>query len=231
MKSSTKFIKLIILCQVLLGRYFNLGQSKLRCFFIKLYCICFSLTISTLLYFRVDSIYTFVTFVYIEYMCIVVIALFNTDDYFFNFYNSIRINDRIIGFKKISLFTKYLSAIIITTAILRLFLTVMRYLSTPNDYFDTLVSMVLMLVCIDLSHIFVVIIFSILHVRIKILRSFLEKNDIPIIIIGRNEVDISIKNIRKSLYYYDNLLDNMELVDHQVQYQVMFFLPIFFCFN
>ncbi|XP_063897019.1 uncharacterized protein LOC135118571 [Helicoverpa armigera] len=57
--------------------------------------------------------------------------------------------------------------------------------------------------------------------RMQCLRLFLERNHVPINIVGRNEIALSIKNVRKSLFYYNNLLDEFTTVDKHLQYLLM----------
>ncbi|KAF9405951.1 hypothetical protein HW555_013502 [Spodoptera exigua] len=63
-----------------------------------------------------------------------------------------------------------------------------------------------------------ILVLSLLHNRMKNLRVALELNSVPINITGRNEVEVCVKNIRKSLRYYNHLLNIFERLDKQLHY-------------
>ncbi|KAH9643968.1 hypothetical protein HF086_004229 [Spodoptera exigua] len=70
----------------------------------------------------------------------------------------------------------------------------------------------------DLNFSINILVLSLLHNRMKNLRVALELNSVPINITGRNEVEVCVKNIRKSLRYYNHLLNIFERLDKQLHY-------------
>lgn len=74
-----------------------------------------------------------------------------------------------------------------------------------------------MVLALDLSQIKFMIMFFIMHSRMKQLRIFLESDNVSINFTGRNEVACSIRRIRKTLHNYDNLLDIMRCHGNKLQ--------------
>lgn len=219
--TSASPLRVILLIRLLFGSYINVSKSKLVRCLIRLYCICICLVISTLYIFSHfgHNISHSHHFVYMEYICNFIIYFIFADEHFFKYCSAIKISDKIIGFKNISLFTNYMYLIIFVAILTRLSIAIIRTtfdVSIVESYSNNFV-----LFSLDLNHITIIIIFSILHSRVKLLRKFLERNVIPVYITRKNEVMINIKRVRKSLYNYNNLLDHMEFIDTQMQYLVI----------
>lgn len=75
-------------------------------------------------------------------------------------------------------------------------------------------------IALDLNFSIHVLVFLLLHNRMKRLRIYLESNSVPVNITGRDEVEICVKNIRQSLNYYSSLLNIFGRMDKQLQFLV-----------
>ncbi|XP_075984936.1 uncharacterized protein LOC142982359 [Anticarsia gemmatalis] len=76
------------------------------------------------------------------------------------------------------------------------------------------------LLAINFNNIVVLIMFSFLQSRLKLLRTVLERNVVPVNSVGSSNVGGNIKTTRKCLYNYDRLLDNILIVDKELQYPI-----------
>ncbi|XP_062525264.1 uncharacterized protein LOC134199108 [Bombyx mori] len=63
-------------------------------------------------------------------------------------------------------------------------------------------------------------VFGLLNNRMNLLRKSLEAMTVPINIIGKNEVAPKVRLVRNAFRYYSNLLDNLDSVNHCVQYSL-----------
>ncbi|XP_022815752.1 uncharacterized protein LOC111349023 [Spodoptera litura] len=53
--------------------------------------------------------------------------------------------------------------------------------------------------------------------RLKTLKILLQSNSVSVNITGRNDIDMTIRNVKKSLHYYNGLLDSLMVADIQLQ--------------
>ncbi|PZC70768.1 hypothetical protein B5X24_HaOG200954 [Helicoverpa armigera] len=215
------FYKVLILLQVLLGRYFSLSKSKLTRFFTKLYCVFMYIH---MIYKWNDVVlvshkFVLPPFIMSEYTGYFVISIILSEDYFFNFCDNLLTNDRVMGFKNIPHVPPNVIGFMLITVISRVAFVLTRHftVSLPSVH---LIYVTVLLISLDLSHIYTCVIFCMIQLRMKVLRCFLENIHIPINIVSGNEVEMSIKNVRKSLYYYNNLLDSMAAIDKHTQCMV-----------
>lgn len=215
--------KIITFLHIVLGCYCNIHVSRPIRFFLRLYCIFFCTALLFLLYlngflFRIPK-----NFLIVIYVLMVVFHLFNGDKYILLFFRNIKIRDKIIGFKNVSLITRYVYLLVFLNAILRTFVTIYQNtysFNNPNMYgFNTIC---FLFISMDLSQSKVVIVFSIIHCRIKLLRKFLESSFVSIYVTERSVLDMNIRNLRKVLHYYDSLMDIMRSIDRPLQFVVIY---------
>ncbi|PZC80218.1 hypothetical protein B5X24_HaOG200964 [Helicoverpa armigera] len=208
--------KSYIFMRLLLGVYVKISESKLICVFIRFYCIC--------IFFVFASIFTYnpenysVLFEAAEYVFLVIYH-FICENNSFVFIDVIKINDRVMGFKETPLVNKYLSFYMVLNSVLRYTTGQLRYtyhFVSWNEH----ISLGIALISVDISMWGSIAILTMIHDRIKILRKFIQSNKVSVNITGRDEVFISLRNIKKSLHYYDKLLDSLDLVNNQLQFQV-----------
>ncbi|CAH0596197.1 unnamed protein product [Chrysodeixis includens] len=214
------FLKYISFLGLLLGCYKNISQSKLVSRLLKLYCISLSL-VSIIVYNNYAVITKEMVFhccSSVEFVINIIIHIIYGDEPFLNFCGAIGTFDRIMGFKKTKLFANYVYFMAFITIFLRLGIHVSRFFISDRTY--TLCIETFVALSTDLSQIKTFIIFAMMHTRILLLKRYIQFNTLPLSIIGTNDVADSIKNIRKGLYYYNNILDNMQHVDMRLQVTV-----------
>ncbi|PZC80540.1 hypothetical protein B5X24_HaOG200945 [Helicoverpa armigera] len=208
----------------------NITESKTICYFMKLYCICFSAVVIANFYFievHEKNIYSLIFVSIVEYALISSLSLIYGFNLFLNFFTAIKTNDRIIGFERMSLITRYSYLIIFVNSVMRYVITV----SFGSTYIHSLLEhffVFLAAIALDLYYVTIIILFALIQNRMKCLRLFLASNSVPICITARNNVANSIRNVRKSLVYYNNLLDYLEGLGQQLQYMVHFLFIYFF---
>ncbi|PZC70764.1 hypothetical protein B5X24_HaOG200948 [Helicoverpa armigera] len=214
-------IQIIALLRLLLGNYINLGHSKLTRFLTKLYCVCVCSSIVSMYILSLSerALFPVYSFIIIDYTCAVILSIIFGYDRYPAFLAANMTNDRIIGFKINLSLTNYAILSIYGSAFLRICLIIAHFLSHPSSIL-AFCSITCAIAATDVNYIAVIIIFTMLHRRMKNLRTFLETNSIPINITGQDEIAISITNVRKSLLYYNNLLDNFQSLDELLQYAV-----------
>lgn len=230
---STFFLKYITFMRLLLGCYRVDNESKLHRFCLKLYCFCISSVFITLYVYYISHAYisfnyNFYYTLFFDYALTVIIRLFYAENQFSQYCRAIQISDRIAGVKKVPLIGKGMSLVILITTMLRAIIITSRIFCVQTIHGYPV--MVIMLLFSDLSQLITTIIFSILQRRMKLLRKYIETSSVLIHVTGRNSVGANIRNTRKCLHYYNNLLDNLEYVNIQVQCSVnIIFLHFFWC--
>lgn len=212
-------LKIIAILRLFFGFFTNIYKSKPLSYVIKLYCITVSTALNAFYYTYFIRSNRSYFFVFLEYTITVIVYLVFADEKFWNYCSAIKTSDKIMSFKKIPLIPSYVHLIIFINALMRVFIAVIRSIHNSGNVY-VFCSITLVVTSLDLNQITIIIIFSIMQSRIKQLKMFLNKISVPINIAGKNEVAVSIKNIRKSLYNYNNLLDNMTYVDKQLKYLV-----------
>lgn len=218
-------LKFMFLLRLLVGNYYTVSKSKLCCILIRLYCLTIGSTCSICYFyryciengFRVSLNRPFV-FAGVDYALNVVFSLILADKHIFKYWNAMKTTDRVMGFKKVPLMTKFGYISFVTILLVRFLTAIVQGYIRSYDlrFFNTL----FILLSTDLNHIVFIITFSILHSRMRLLRLCLEKVQVPVNIVEQNTITVSIYQTKKSLYNYDNLLDNMLITDKQLQYQV-----------
>lgn len=211
-------LKAIYLFRIMFGNYYIVSSSKLICLAIRLYCIC---VISLTFYILVEQISTI--FILLEYVLNIIISWTYNEQFLLRYFTAVKTCDAIMGYKNIPIVPNYFYFIVYAIVILR----------TTNNIVGCIIGKTVswahyflrfgILLNADLSYLSPIIIFSMLHYRFMLLKQFCEKNLIISVNISRNENIIgSIRNIKKSLYNYNHLLDNILNVNRQMQYMVIF---------
>ncbi|KAF9813859.1 hypothetical protein SFRURICE_008014 [Spodoptera frugiperda] len=215
---SNWFLKLLVILRLLLTNYTDISESRAKCYILKFYCISIWFCISLFYFYDVFARNAFgiYSLCVVEYTLCGIANFIGGDDFFFKFIRIIEINDRIIGFKKMSFFTKYLCAITVSNVTIRLFISITHAIVDPRPQY-LFATVTFALLSTDINHIFNILIFSIIQNRMKQLQLFFKSIYIPVNISGRNEVEINIKSIRKGLLYYNNLLDNLRSISKSLQ--------------
>ncbi|XP_075984935.1 uncharacterized protein LOC142982358 [Anticarsia gemmatalis] len=140
------------------------------------------------------------------------------------YWSAMKTCDTIMGFKKIPLIPYYAPIFVsIAVSIASIVMTFSPPLTLTLFFFRFFAFL-----SMDFNYLYIIIVFAILHYRLKLLRQFLEKNSIPVIITRNCKVSNSVRNVRKSLYNYNRLLDNLLIVDSQLQYLLVSCLAITF---
>ncbi|PZC80219.1 hypothetical protein B5X24_HaOG200965 [Helicoverpa armigera] len=203
-----------------LGCYKKISESKLICFLFRIYCIFISFTLVAY-YFRdnIDTGSSSHMLVIIEYIIIVIFHMFTGDTYMRTFVNAIKMNDRIMGFKGIPTFTKYVYLLMFLGTVSKTVAGSFRYMYSLATLLRCL-TIGAILVSVDFNQLTIIISFSMLHYRMKVLRRFIDSNSVPVNITGRDKVAISIRNTKMSLFYYNNLLDSLQLINKELQFLV-----------
>lgn len=217
-------IKTIFLSRLMFGNYFKISESKIVCILIRLYCICI---IAFINYFyikdyarngyRLDYSKPYV-YVHSEYISNIVSSFIFRENYIFEYYASIKIGDSLMGFKKISIVPKSFYFIIVLFALNRFSLTMVMLLYATSDKIF-FACRCLTIISLDLNNMVFIAIFSLLHSRVKLLRKNFEGFFTPVTVRGCNEVTFN-KKIKKCLYYYNYLMDNIFKVQEYFQYTV-----------
>lgn len=224
--SPTTWLTALLILQVLTGRYFRLSQSKYICFFTKLYCVLLCFATNSAFIFYNQFTLKLASFVTIQYNSNVVINLIDSDDAFFTYCSSVRTIDRIMGFK-IPLFSNNIYKLLFFIFLWRLIIFVSQFTVVIERLID-IVNMFIQLLAVDLCFLYICLLFSIVHCRMRFLRFHLENVFISVNVVGRSGVSSSVEKIRKSLYYYNNLLDNMQYINKHLQH-VVSFMVVFSC--
>ena len=213
------------LFRLFLGNYANVSESRPIIYLIKLYCIFFSSSIVGIYFsevFENDALYIYFVSI-IEYVLSTIIFFIYGNKAYKDYISAIRSHDRIMGFKYTSMFTNYLHLIIFFNSLTRIvygLIHAILKLTTIYGYF----SIFFIVISLDLNSYTIIFMFSIIQNRINHLRKFLASNSVPINIVGKDDVAHSIRNVRKSLLYYNNLLDAFQNINEQLQYLVRTFI-------
>lgn len=203
----------LFLLRLMFGNYCNISKSNRIQYIVRLYCICVT-AIPSMIYFNIQVNYYSCAIV--EYTCHSIISFFVSEAPFFEFYTNIKTGDSLMGFKNIPI-PLYIHFVIFGVVLARVSTAVMRlYMGVPSIF--TFMCVLVSTTAMDLNQIVIAIVFAVLHKRMQMLRVCLEKQDL--ILTYRNDTlhtVVKIKTIRKILYNYDMLLNNMLILDLQLQ--------------
>ncbi|KAF9802740.1 hypothetical protein SFRURICE_003482 [Spodoptera frugiperda] len=202
--TKSSILNFILISQIFLGNYYEISDITSICNIIKIYCFGFTVLMMFLCQYYISFISMFL-FLSLEYFLI-------SQRYIHMYYNAIQISDTVMGFKNVSLvpFVSFLYLLIIL--VLRCTAIYCR-----SGYISIFPPIVLKLVTSDCNHFMGSILFSSLLVRMKLLRQCFKNISVPINIVGRDEVDKNVKNIRNCLNYYKNLMDSLLHINNEIQ--------------
>ncbi|PZC80216.1 hypothetical protein B5X24_HaOG200962 [Helicoverpa armigera] len=220
-------LKLVTFLCLFYGQYLKISESKIICGFLRVYCIFISSVIIWGFYISYTKNVIYYGFAIIEYVFTIVIYFILYNDSIFKFYNNLEIYDRIMGFKEIPHFACYMIMFLIVNAIFRPITGFFR----STYIFSTWIQRISVggaLCIIEMNMFGIAHFFSLFHQRMQLMRKFLESNSVPVNITGMDEVAVSVRNVKKSLYYYDKLLDCLQSLDIQVQIMVIVFIIFVF---
>ncbi|KAG6443553.1 hypothetical protein O3G_MSEX002933, partial [Manduca sexta] len=205
---------IMMFVRMIFGNYHPIAKSKLISIFLKLYCVsvAFVLIWCTAVYFEFYLILTF--------HCIIniIFNLITNEKYLIKYYNTIKINDVIMGFKKTSELDKRIAYVVTILFFIKLATYAVYYFVSTNrttGYFTLFVSY-----SIDLNYIAIVMIFALMYDRMGLLKIYLEGVTTSVIIVQRDEIAANIRRVKKFLKYYNNLLDNFDFIETQLQCSV-----------
>ncbi|PZC80217.1 hypothetical protein B5X24_HaOG200963 [Helicoverpa armigera] len=219
-RSTSKWIiKLATYLCLLFGLYSEISESKIICGFLRAYCIFISSL--TVWAFCVTNTTNFISYVFVivKYVSAVVVFIILHNDSFIKFNNNLEINDRIMGFKEMPYFSIHGFMFFMCNSIIRTATGFSRNTYIFSSWFQKL-SIGGALFIIEINMFGFYYFFSIFYERIKLLRKFLGSNVVSVNITGRDEVAVSIRNVKKGLYYYDKLLDGLQCINMQIQMMV-----------
>ncbi|PZC80215.1 hypothetical protein B5X24_HaOG200961 [Helicoverpa armigera] len=215
--------KFITILRCLLGNYREVSKWKPICYLFKLYCIfiCSVIVVSFYLSHYSSNFTNYI--VILEYVAIVFFHFVCGDNYIMSFFSDVKINDRIMGFEEIRL-PNYVCYVGFAGLLLRSTVSIIRIPIVGNSLrYYSITSAIL---STDINQLTVIVIFSIIQDRIKTVSTFIASNSVPVNITGRDEVAISMRNVKKSMLYYNNLLDSLQHINKQLQFLVTTFLTI-----
>lgn len=223
--SSEWFLKTFTFLRILVGCYCNVRTTRLVHLAIRLYCVSVALMVVSYISNIIANKSTPLGIHFSEYIIVVVINFVYADDDVKNFCSNIKINDKILGTKKLPLISNWVYLMVLPTIVIGSVDFFIRFTTESYLKVELFITRIMALT-LDLNQLKIIIIFSIMQSRMKQLRNFLESDNISINFTGRDEVASSIRRIRKTLHHYDSLLDIMRRLDKQLQLTVSNMLHI-----
>lgn len=227
---SLPVLKILMLFRLVFGNYFRLSSNRYINFLVKSYCSTFTILLSVMCGKRLknDSPYMLSL---TEYILNKILNYATSEGYIFKYCNSIKTCDKIMGFKKLPIITIDVFIAIIITVITRTAITIYFGFLFPFDKYQVVLYVGCIVFSNDLNSLTIMNVFGLLNNRMNLLRKSLEAMTVPINIIGKNEVAPKVRLVRNAFRYYSNLLDNLDSVNHCVQYSVSLFIYMKYFFK
>ncbi|KAG6443564.1 hypothetical protein O3G_MSEX002910 [Manduca sexta] len=223
-KSYSKHMTILNLIKTWLfccGHYVVTITAKPLIYVHKVFCIVFAGVVAETIFVKGNVSFFILG---IEYILSVTLSLMFGHEYLSRFYRAIKINDVMMGIKKESIFDD------VIRIILFIFLTVRISLTCLEIYFQSGFEYQMSCVCITVvsSNMICMIISIILYtcyVRMRLLRRRFEEITIPVNIINEVGAMCKVREVRRCLQHYHNLLDIMKDIDREFKYLVNIFKP------
>lgn len=157
-------LKIMAITRLVLGHYSNISGLKSISNLLKFYCIlvCFSFS---LVYFwdvcnkRLMSFHSISIF---ENIFISIIYFYHGDQLFTKFFSAIETNDRIVGFKNISLIPSYVYDILTFNVLMRI-VNCLSYAAAGLRSYITFYNMNFVLFALSINHLTIIVIFSVMQ--------------------------------------------------------------------
>ena len=212
----------VLISQILFGNYCGISDSTPVCFLLRGYCIVIVFSIIFFHVYNYGSNWLIVCLIF-EYAFNAVFFFITGQEYIFRYYNAIRTCDTVMGFKNIPLI-RWHTVVCLLIVVFHSFFTVYVGRGFAIAYIPTII----LLFMTDSNRFMASIYYSSILIRVKLLRKTLEYNFVPVNIIRKDEVDKTVRSIRKGLCYYNNLMDTVRCFDTQMQCVVSVNICVFF---
>lgn len=213
-------VSIILSIRLLLGFYYNISHSIYVRYVFKLYCTLLCLGLTYL--YCIKDIFKKPIFT-IEYIVYSLFSSFSGHEFVFKYLNDIKICDAVMGFKEIPFYNNEMVIFMIIAFICRLFI-----ISLSRFGFFSAINIIIL--AVDTNHIIPALIFLPLYIRMKMIKSCMQNNIVPVNIVQKYELKRYMVVVRKCLIYYNNLLESMKNVDNYLQFMVRNLFKIHFCF-
>ncbi|KAG6443555.1 hypothetical protein O3G_MSEX002898, partial [Manduca sexta] len=203
---------IIMFVRLIFGNYHPIAKSKQVLMLLKLYCVSVAFVLIWL-----SLTKSFKYYLILVFQCIIniIFNLITNEKYFIKYYNTIKINDVIMGFKRTSALNKRIAYVVTILFFIKFFTYTVYYSTSTNVtiiYLTTFVSY-----SIDLNYIAIVMIFALMYDRMHLLKIYLEGVTTAVNIVRRDEIAANTRHVKKFLIYYNNLLDNFDSIETQLQ--------------
>lgn len=222
-------IAIIKFLHFIFGQYYEISSSKVFSVFHRIYCILITILITWFLSNTVKNIdqSSIVKFI----LCIILsqnltwslASQLTNQAYLSSYLLRLRTYDVIMGYKKHIFESKSTIIIMLFSFVAKIYYFI-DYLNASIPFkFAVLFNIFKFQICFvaaDIHKYKLMLALGLLQTRLKLLRKTLEQNTIPVNIVGQNMIQQKLRNARKCLLYYNNLLSTFDDIDAHAQYTV-----------
>lgn len=229
-------IKILMALLIVFGQYIKLNSLKITSVFIRIYCTCVTLFSVYYTIFNMGLIQSNVrsvtsnTLMVMQYLCWFCTSQFTSRVYLSTYTQTILTCDTLMGHTKNVFEINNLYIVMIITKCLSLLSLINNGLFS-SFWIDLYLRDITKGILISISHYFVMFsndlapftitwVVGMLHYRLMLLRKTLERNTVPVNIVGKDKIQPKLRLVRKCLINYNNLLDAFDGVDFQMQFTV-----------
>ncbi|KAG6443557.1 hypothetical protein O3G_MSEX002883, partial [Manduca sexta] len=204
----------IMFIRLIFGNYHPIAKSKQISIILKLYCV----SVAFVLIWFIAMCFEFYLISVFQCIINIIFNLITNEKYLIKYYNTIKINDVIMGFKRTFALNKGIAYVVTILFFIKLATYAVYYFMSTN--YTTICFTLFVSYSIDLNYVAIVIIFALMYDRMRLLKIYLEGVTTSVIIVKRDEIAANIRRVKKFLKYYNNLLDNFDSIETQLQCSV-----------